>query len=287
MSDDIVAVFPDDWDINNGDPSHWCAPTFLDTQVLHDGKPTIRMERGDGSKSREIIAGKRFGYRMPVKAGVRVQFKVWFKTSQSTIGDNNVKSGVRCGVDVYDAEGRITGLNLPDYVNWGTSNFVLKIMDFIVQEQYATDGWIGGEAGVLRKPTAVIPWVQVWSDVNQNADGGVAWFYSEFHVNPVGGEVMVNKTFSGKLSAVDAGAKISGVTVKIAVSGGVTDNLTAVTDTQGNYGVSKDYPVAGTVNASATASVDADTTNAAVSSIAQAFQIIGALLKRALTLVVS
>jgi hypothetical protein len=102
-----------------------------------------------------------------------------------------------------------------------------------------------------------------------------------------GGGEMVNKTFSGKLSAVDAGAKISGVTVKIAITGGVTDNLTAVTDTSGNYSVTKDYPITATVSASGIATVDADATNASATSPATAFQIIFALLKRALTFLVS
>lgn len=107
------------------------------------------------------------------------------------------------------------------------------------------------------------------------------------YVPVTGGENMVSKTFSGQLSAIDAGAKISGVVVKIAVTGGVTDNLIATTDANGNYSVTKDYPVTQTLQCNATANVDADSSNASVSSLLVPFQILFALLKRALTLVVS
>jgi hypothetical protein len=103
-----------------------------------------------------------------------------------------------------------------------------------------------------------------------------------------GGEIiMVNKTFSGKLSAVDVGANISNVVVTIAVTGGVTDTLTTTTDSSGNYTINKDYPLTATINASAIASVNADATSASASSIATAFQIVFSLLKRTLTLVMS
>jgi phosphatidate phosphatase APP1 len=77
------------------------------------------------------------------------------------------------------------------------------------------------------------------------------------------------------------------VVVTIAITGGVTDTLTATTDSLGNYTISKNYPVTATINASAVASVNADSTSASASSITVAFQIAFNLLKRALTLVIS
>ena len=156
-----------EWDINEGDPSHWAAPSYLDGD-------TVRMEHGDVDKSREVIAGKTFSYRIPVQPNDRVTFQVYLKTGESSIGDANAYSGVRCGIDFYSSDGYITGV-ASQYVNWGT-DWTLRTLDFKVQLQYVSDGWLGGEAGVLETPSAIIPWVQVWSDVHGNLDYGIAWF---------------------------------------------------------------------------------------------------------------
>jgi len=101
---------------------------------------------------------------------------------------------------------------------------------------------------------------------------------------------VITKTFSGNLSAIDKDAKISGVPVKIAVTGDIIDNLTATTDSQGKYTMSKDYTITATTNCSATTTVDADTTNESASTSPTIFQIIYAAivkLKRALTLMIT
>jgi len=103
---------------------------------------------------------------------------------------------------------------------------------------------------------------------------------------------MVNKTFSGQLTAVDVGAKVDGVEVKIDITGGVIDTIYATTDIDGIYTVTKDYvpPVDPSVDITAVASVVADTVNDAAISVSVVFKIFGevvTLLKRALSLLVS
>jgi hypothetical protein len=233
-----------------------------------------------------------YGTWKSVRPGDHIVFSVWMKSGPSGGQDPSLSKNyvAAClGWDWYGANGRIGGNiaydgreYIPYGIEWG-QDWVQRKYDLIVP------ALVDGGDGVMREPNGLILWFGA-----DRHDSGTLWFAnSEFYVNPtstvVGGEteIMVSKTFSGKLSAVDAGAKISGVTVKIAVTGGVTDNLTATTDTQGNYTVTKDYPVTATVSASATAQVDADSTSAAASSAAQAFQIVFTLLKRALTLIVS
>jgi len=205
MSCDNFAVIPDDWRIGET----WCAPTFLDYSVLHNGHPSIRMEKGsDPSKPREILAADKTqsDWCIRVKPGDHIVFKVWMKTSASTIGDNSPYSGVRCGIDFYAPAGDgtegtyITGTATPygetwtpsggfpvnqklNYVNWG-SDWQQRTMDFIVQNQYYTDPFTSNP-GQLMTPDRIIPWIQVWSDTYGNADNGIAWFAdAELYINP-------------------------------------------------------------------------------------------------------
>jgi hypothetical protein len=199
------AVVPDCWRIGET----WNAPTFLDTNVLHNGHVSIRMEKGtDPSKSREILCADKTtsDWCIRVKPGDHIVFKVWMKTSASTIGDNTRESGVRLGIDFYAPVGDgtrgtyISGTSTPDgktwtpeggfpsnqylnFVNWG-SDWQLRTMDFIVQNQYPTDP-LTSNPGQLMTPDRIIPWIQVWSGTYGNADNGIAWFAdAELYINP-------------------------------------------------------------------------------------------------------
>jgi len=192
------AVVPDDWRIGET----WNAPTFLDTNVLHNEHPSIRMERGtDPTKSREILCADKTqpNWCIGVKPGDHIVFKVWMKTSASTIGDNTTESGVRLGIDFYGSIGRIVGIQSPDgsywppqsgfpsnqylnFVNWG-SDWQQRTMDFIVQNQYYTDPFTSNP-GQLAMPDSMIPWIQVYTP-NGFAEEGVAWFAdAELYINP-------------------------------------------------------------------------------------------------------
>ena len=193
------AHIPADWDIG----AIWNAPTYFDNNVLHNGHPSIRMEKGDGTKSREILAANKSdsGWKIFIKPGDHLVFKVWMKTSSSTIGDTTTTSGIRLGIDFANNGGRITGIQSPDgaywttsngypsnqylnYVNWG-HDWELRTMYFIVQNQYPADGVLGYPAGQLETPNHIAPWVQVWSDNYGNTDNGLAWFAdAELYINP-------------------------------------------------------------------------------------------------------
>lgn len=182
----------------------WCAPTYLDYSVLHNGHPSIRMEKGaDATKSREILAANYSdpGWAFHIKPGDHIVFKVWMKTGASTIGDTTLTAGIRLGIDFANSGGRITGIQSPDgaywtpsggfpsnqylnYVNWG-HDWEQRTMDFIVPNQYPADGLLGYPAGSLQTPTRFVPWIQVWSGDYGNADNGVAWFAdAELYINP-------------------------------------------------------------------------------------------------------
>jgi hypothetical protein len=194
------ADIPADWRIGET----WNAPTYLDYNVLHNGHPSIRMEKGtDATKSREILAADKTqsDWCIRVKPGDHIVFTVWMKTSASTIGDTSRSAGIRLGIDFYTASGRINGIQSPDgsywtpsggwppneylnYVNWGY-NWTQRTMDFIIPNQYPSDEFGGYPAGQLVTPDRMIPWIQVWSSSHQNADDGIAWFAdAELYINP-------------------------------------------------------------------------------------------------------
>jgi hypothetical protein len=195
-----LAVVPTDWRIGET----WNAPTYLDTSVLHLGNDSIRMERGDGTKSREILAANKTddNWLIYVNPGDHIVFSVYMKTNASSIGDTTPNSGIRLGIDFSNSEGRINGVQSPDgaywtledgfptnqylnFVNWG-SDWTLRTMDFVVPSQYPSDGFGGWfPAGQLETPMYMTPWVQVWSDVNGNLDTGIGWFADvTLYINP-------------------------------------------------------------------------------------------------------
>ena len=203
-----MAIVPDDWRVGET----WNAPTYLETNSAywHNGHQSIRMEKGtDATKSREILDGNQnLNWVIYVKPGDHIVYSVWMKTNASTIGDKTASSGIRLGIDFYTNNGtqnqRIIGVQSPDgqfptlmggvltfpsnqylnYVNWG-SDWQQRTMDFIVPNQYPSDGFGSFPAGQMVTPTQIVPWIQVWSDVNGNADNGIAWFADAIlNINP-------------------------------------------------------------------------------------------------------
>jgi hypothetical protein len=185
-----IGVVPSCWRVGES----WCAPTFIDYSVFHNGNCSIRMERGLQDKSREILAANfsDTDWAINVKPGDQIIFIIWMKTGASTINDNSASAGVRFGIDLSNNHGRITAVQTPNgsywtpqngyptnqaanYVQWG-SDWTRRIMNFTIQSTYPTDGLLGGEKGILETPSSMVPWVQVWSETNSNRDEGTAWF---------------------------------------------------------------------------------------------------------------
>jgi len=157
--------------------------THLDTSVTYNGNPSIRIDRhtiADMNSARECNSG---GYS--IKPGDRVVFSCWMKTTASGYGDTNPYSGARIGIDLYASSTRIGALQsatYPDtdvgvrlnYVNWGTSQWTKRTIDFVVPQT------IGGAT-----PTGMILWLQVWSSTYGSTDPGQAWFANtELYINP-------------------------------------------------------------------------------------------------------
>jgi hypothetical protein len=198
------AEIPADWRIGET----WNAPTYLETNQAywHNGHQSIRMEKGsDPSESREILCADKSqsDWAIRVNPGDHLVFKIYMKTSVSSIGDTSICSGVRFGIDLYRGGTRIQGIQSANgapsytssgwqslaeqdtvYVRWN-NDWTQRTIEFTLQQSYLTDGLLGGSAGVPTTPDRMVPWVQVWSASHQNSDDGVAWFAdAELYVNP-------------------------------------------------------------------------------------------------------
>ena len=165
------------------------ANVVLDTNVLYNGNPTIRIDPpgNTGNAARECD-----GPYISIAPGDQIVFSCWIKTTASSLGDTNPNSGGRIGIDFYSAAGRITGTDAPDgsvwtptggwpngqtYVNWNTNTWTQVTISFTVPSTYPADGTTGSySAGQLVIPTAIIPWMQVWSSTYGASDQGQAWF---------------------------------------------------------------------------------------------------------------
>ena len=141
------------------------------------------------------------GIWIELKPGDHIVFSVWIKTTASTIGDNSPQSGGRIGIDFYGSQGGISPIITPDgnpnsgdddntYVHWGTNTWTKMTMDFTVapkyQYIYGSTGSTGQYPdGAMVTPTAIIPWMQVWSGPHGAADNGVVWFADPvLYINP-------------------------------------------------------------------------------------------------------
>ena len=156
----------------------------LDTSVTYNGMPSIRLDKTattSNNLNRECDS-----ITISVKPGNHIVFKCWMKTTASGLGDTNPYSGARIGIDFYDNM-RISALQSPTYpntaegerqmyVNWGTSEWTLRTIDFILPSTMAADGYLGHPIGGSYTPTCIILWMQVWSSTYGATDSGKAWF---------------------------------------------------------------------------------------------------------------
>jgi hypothetical protein len=178
------------------------ANNVLDTQVLFEGNPSVRQ---DPVGTTDNTAREVNGPYLYIQPGDHIVFSCWIKTSASSYGDTNLNSGGRIGIDYYGTSGRIGATQSPDgrpswtppgnwasntylnYVHWGTNTWTKITMDFVVPEQFYADPWCSSSytQGQLVKPTAIIPWFQVWSSSYGASDNGSAWFANaELYINP-------------------------------------------------------------------------------------------------------
>jgi len=198
-------------------PEAWSSPTIggiscgksigndaniiFDTGVLHNGNPSIRLDPVGATSNygREIN-----GPALAVKPGDHIVFSCWIKTSASSYGDTNPYSGARIAIDFYangyitawqslgqcvwDSSGKDIGAKTT-YVNWN-KDWTLIVMDFVIPATVPANGAYAGwgtqySAGQKVVPTAIIPWMQVWSSTYGATDSGKAWFAdATLYINP-------------------------------------------------------------------------------------------------------
>jgi hypothetical protein len=187
-----LAVIPTDWeDASDGGPVN----VHFDYGVEHTpGSPSIRLDAGTSTSSTSADREEDLGWS-GVSPGDHIVFSAWVKISDSGSGDNGVAGyGIRLGCDFY-AAGYITGIAYAgaytyptpydlvnaNYVNWGTSGWVEKTLDFIVPSTVYADGGDMYSSGQAVTPSGIIPWVQV----SMPTDSGQAWFAdATLYINP-------------------------------------------------------------------------------------------------------
>ncbi|HZK68864.1 MAG TPA: hypothetical protein VFC36_04620, partial [Paludibacter sp.] len=166
----------------------------LDYNVRYNGEPTMRQDPvwSTNNYAREVN-----GPYLNVKPGDHIVFSCWIKTTASSYGDKDLNSGARIGIDFYGTKGALGGSVSPNgavwtttggypsntylnYVHWGTNTWTKIEMSFTVAQSYpAIYGYAGNynyATGQWVTPSAIIPFMQVYSSTYGTSDSGQAWF---------------------------------------------------------------------------------------------------------------
>lgn len=180
MTDSNLAPIPTGWQTSSNGGNSVAVGGADGSNVTFDAS-----NQYNGGNSVKISAGNLTlnpahecdGPWIPIKSGDHITFSAYIRTGASTLNDgNNPQAGGRIGLDIYDNQGYLAGINNSrggadcsdvdnTYVKWGTWTWTAKTIDFVVAANY-----------VGKVPTGFIPWLQIWSDVKGAADGGSAWF---------------------------------------------------------------------------------------------------------------
>ncbi len=195
----------------------------LDTSVLHNGNPSIRLGPDNLRGTREVD-----GTWINVKPGDHIQYSVWAKTSPSST-QNTVYSGARIGCDLYSSTSagygvvdtqphpftivsgvEVSGDNGDGLGLTTTSQFMvpwnhdwtLLTWDFYIPSAYFSSVYT--QQGVqiqstLCKPVQIDSMV-VWLDARELTDGPYAWF-----ADPV---LMVNPSASSTVDTTTSSSAI-------------------------------------------------------------------------------
>jgi hypothetical protein len=190
-----LAPMPDMWEEWDGGLNDYM---FIDYTVLGpSGNPSIRIEADPPDYPDQPLStwGERSGfikepnYWIPVKPGDHIVFRCLMRLNAGNGVYNGAPeySGAKLGIDFYDNTGWIGDTSALNgnpyqtdaetramYVHWGTTTWIVRTMDFYIQNTYS-------ETGSARVPTGMIPWIQVmpWDNT------GYGWFADcELYVNP-------------------------------------------------------------------------------------------------------
>jgi hypothetical protein len=187
-----LAPMPDAWDLNGyypgaGTPPQTTPYVFLDSSVLHNGNPSIRLDPMGGTDRAT------WGGWCNVKAGDMVVAKCWMKVASCS---NPAGHGARFGIDFYDDQGYIAGTsadangNLPqfpqpwtgslaNFVTWG-SDWQQRTISFTVPSSISVNE-NGDPVSPPRSPKYILMWIQAMN----HDDPASAWFAdAELYINP-------------------------------------------------------------------------------------------------------
>ncbi len=173
---------------------------IIDTTATYDGSPSWQITLNPNGWGVDWCPS---GYlRQPIAPGDKIYYSFWIETSVATLSSDvgNPQAGARIGIDFYGPNGQTGIINTENiaatsnqngatsgssntYVKFGTSIWTQMVIEFTVPATYVYSdqfsgqenpaGYVNGENVV---PTACIPWIQVYSDLNGIKEGGTAWF---------------------------------------------------------------------------------------------------------------
>jgi hypothetical protein len=179
----LISVNDGDWYIDSTWALCPALNVVLDTSVTYGGSPSWEITLSS------VNMGADHG-GLSVAPGDEIVFSCWIKTSAATLSADvgNPQAGGRIGISMYGPNGGICDVSTPNgvgtptnsfntYVPFGTGGWTQVTMSFTVSSSYQASGSYGGySAAQWVTPTAIIPWVAVWSDTQGSAEHGTAWF---------------------------------------------------------------------------------------------------------------
>jgi len=191
MVNENLARMPQDWHLTYGEGKQIIA---LDSEVLYDGKPTIRLDPHVDGEDVNIYR-ECDGTWLSVKAGDHIIAKAKILVQQDYVytgSDPPQYNGGRLGIDFTAPTGIGNNIETVDgvphdgvehvasMVNWGTKGWKQKTWDFIVPDTIFTADRFGNPI-----PPTQITQIVAWLDVRPATELGKVWFAdTELYINP-------------------------------------------------------------------------------------------------------
>jgi hypothetical protein len=175
-----------------------------DVSVVREGSGSLRFDSAWVDGENINPAWEAYNDFYEAQPGDHIYYEIWIKITDSTLGDNGYAyAGARIGLDLRHnvvGVGRVCLASLeaptyPDtdqgiqnnYVRWGSTGdvWVKRSIDFVVPSDYFTYDLYTGTTISAKQINEVAPWLQIWSSLHGNTDGGHAWFADKiFYINP-------------------------------------------------------------------------------------------------------
>lgn len=191
----------DKWAPYTYEPYSYPSPqiTFLDTNVLFNGQPTIRIDKHHDGVDPNIYNELDLPMIHGIKAGDHILMKIWMKTDNLpnyvyNPNDWTTWGGARMVVDYYDDQGPIWSVAnsngaIPqsdesvrdNYVVWNTPSWTQRTIELIVPQSMLACY----PPQTVRTPTAIVLTIQRLNPNNNPIAEGSVWFGGpELYINP-------------------------------------------------------------------------------------------------------